>query len=277
MSFENASSCLLLWWAGDETACPYNECDYASYPNQTERCPHMSAKTGKCPPSGWMQDPGVAAWASARNLSDHAKMFTHFAEEVEPLVVKKGKTPGWWNDRYDTVTTKPDSAPLPETKPVVENWLRSGPAGLTPYIKDGWRVFQGSGWYLGQTEGEHYQAKGKPRDSMWKACNEGPSDWSKFYLQDPVINATGATAEELKLIIGGEASTWGDCISAESFDILTWPAGSAVAERLWSPARFNNATEAFPRLANFRCHMVRRGVSAASLHPGSCWSIREIN
>ena len=54
-------------------------------------------------------------------------------------------------------------------------------------------------------------------------------------------------------------------------------AGSAVAERLWSPARFNHATEAFPRLATFRCHMVRRGVSAANLHPGSCWSIREIN
>ena len=30
----------------------------------------------------------MAAWASARNLSDHAKLFTHFAEEVEPLVTE---------------------------------------------------------------------------------------------------------------------------------------------------------------------------------------------
>ena len=51
--------------------------------------------------------------------------------------------------RYDTATTEPDHAPLPATAPIVENWLRSGPDGLTPYLQDGWRVWQGSGWYLG--------------------------------------------------------------------------------------------------------------------------------
>ena len=69
----------------------------------------------------------------------------------------------------------------------------------------------------------------------------------------------------------------GIMISAESFDLMAWPAGSAVAERLWSPATANNLSEAFPRLAEFRCHLVRRGVLATSLHPGSCWSLREIN
>jgi N-acetyl-beta-hexosaminidase len=121
------------------------------------------------------------------------------------------------------------------------------------------------------------QAPGEPRDSAWKACAEGPSLWTAFYMQDPAMNATGATDEELKLLIGGEASTWGDCISAESFDVMTWPAASSVAERLWSPSSYRNTTEAFPRLAAFRCHMVRRGVGAASLHPGSCWSTREID
>lgn len=52
----------------------------------------------------------------------------------------------------------------------------------------------------------------------------------QFYLQDPERNATGTTVEQRKLIIGGEASTWGDCISAESFDVMTWPAASSVAE-----------------------------------------------
>lgn len=48
-------------------------------------------------------------------------------------------------------------------------------------------------------------------------------------------------------------------------------------QRLWSPAAYRNTTQAFPRLAEFRCHLVRRGVNAASMHPGSCWSMREIN
>ena len=147
---------------------------------------------------------------------------------------------------------------------------------MTPYIKNGWRVFQGHGWYLGQKPKHIYQ--GEPRDEAHKACTEGPSNWDEFYLQDPDLNASGTTAaERAEFIIGGEASVWGDCISAESFDLMAWPAGSAVAERLWSPSTANNLSEAFPRLAEFRCHLVRRGVLATSLHPGSCWSLREIN
>ena len=43
----------------------------------------------------------------------------------------------------------------------------TGPDGLTPYLQDGWRVFQGSGWYLGVAEQEgDFQARGEPRDSV---------------------------------------------------------------------------------------------------------------
>ena len=77
----------LFFLGGDETDCPYNECDYAAYPNQTERCPHMASKRTNwtCPVSGWMQNPGVRAWAAAhstatRNLSDHAALFRYFAQ-----------------------------------------------------------------------------------------------------------------------------------------------------------------------------------------------------
>jgi hypothetical protein len=39
-------------------------------------------------------------------------------------------------------------------------------------------------------------------------------------MQDPHKNATGATEQQLKeLLLGGEASAWGDCISAESFEV----------------------------------------------------------
>jgi hypothetical protein len=68
------------------------------------------------------------------DLADHAELFTYWADVIEPVVVAKGKTPCWWNDRYDTLTTAPNKAPLPSTKPIVENWLRSGDNGLTPYV-----------------------------------------------------------------------------------------------------------------------------------------------
>jgi hypothetical protein len=58
----------LFFLGGDETDCPYNECDYGYFPNQTYRCPHMAtARTNwTCPPSGWMLDDGVSAWAKAQ-------------------------------------------------------------------------------------------------------------------------------------------------------------------------------------------------------------------
>ena len=97
-------------------------------------------------------------------------------------------------------------------------------------------------------------------------------------MQEPYHNATGSTEQQRRqLLLGGEASAWGDCISAESFDGMVWPAASAVAERLWSAHSKNNVTEAFPRLAAMRCSMVRRGVRVSPFHPGSCWSAREID
>ena len=278
----------LFFVGGDETACSYNECDYRGYANQTERCPHMAtaATNWTCPVSGWMADAGVAAWAAAhstatRDLRDHAALFTYFADHVEPLLAAHNKTAAWWNDRYDTMTDRPDHAsPPPRSRPIVENWLRSGPAALTPYLRDGWRVWQGAGWYLGTPLAGF--AKPKTRvpgltPGGGETCVFGPSLWMDFYAQEPHRNATGATATELELLLGGEASAWGDCISAETFEAMAWPTASAVAERLWSPKERNNVTEAFGRLAAFRCSMVRRGVRAAPLHPGSCWGAREID
>ena len=104
---------VLFFFGGDETACPYNECDYKEYPNQTARCPHMhcpeesgchsraGANYSGCPPSGWMEDPGTVRWATehstpGHSLLDHAALFRYFADAVEAVVRAQGKTPSWW-------------------------------------------------------------------------------------------------------------------------------------------------------------------------------------
>ena len=153
---------------------------------------------------------------------------------------------------------------------------------LHPERQDGFRVVQGSGWYLGDDLAGHTSPKaavpGLNRSQAHEYCVQGPTDWMKFYAQDPVKNSTGATEAQIKeFLLGGEASAWGDCISAESFEGMVWPAASAVAERLWSPMEVTDPVDAFPRLAAFRCSMVRRGVRVSPLHPGSCWAIREID
>ncbi len=49
-----------------------------------------------------------------------------------------------------------------------------------------------------------------------------------------------------------------------------FPRACAVAERLWSPLRTNDATAALPRLQRQRCRLLERGVDVTPLGPGFC-------
>ena len=249
------------WWffGGDETCCTWNTCDG---PGQKL--------------SGWMQDPAVAAWTRRvsgqpgyeANMSSHAAIFRHFAEQVEPMVLKHGKTPVWWNDAFQMQATRKTSG----TSAVFENWLSTD---LAPYLQEGFRVIQGRGWYLSSlhAQGTPGQPESERGNGDWEFCSfVGGNDWTTYYLNDPARNVSAPALNASKLLLGGEVSAWGECIDPGNFDAMAWPKGSAVAERLWSPAAQADPTEAWPRLVAHRCRMKRRGVAAQVLHPQSCYS-----
>lgn len=51
---------------------------------------------------------------------------------------------------------------------------------------------------------------------------------------------------------------WGEQVNAGSIDSRIWPQASAVAEKLWSPqSRTTNIEEAYPRLMEFSCFLVK--------------------
>lgn len=72
------------------------------------------------------------------------------------------------------------------------------------------------------------------------------------------------------LVLGGEACLWGEFIDDTNALQRGWPAAAAVAERLWSPGTITSLAAAGPRLAQFRCWLLRLGIPAAPLGPGSC-------
>ena len=55
---------------------------------------------------------------------------------------------------------------------------------------------------------------------------------------------------------------WGEHVDATNFFPRVWPRASVMAERFWSAASVNVSTAARPRLHEFRCKMVRRGLAA---------------
>ncbi|XP_016430472.1 beta-hexosaminidase subunit beta-like [Sinocyclocheilus rhinocerous] len=93
-------------------------------------------------------------------------------------------------------------------------------------------------------------------------------DWVNIYKADPQ-NFTGTDAQK-KLVIGGEACLWGEYVDATNLTPRLWPRASAVAERLWSDKSVTDVDNAYNRLVQHRCRMVKRGIPAEPLFVGHC-------
>ncbi len=61
-------------------------------------------------------------------------------------------------------------------------------------------------------------------------CNPYKS-WMLVYSYDPT---DGLTADEAKLVLGGEVAVWSEMIDPVNLDSMMWPRASAAGEVLWS-------------------------------------------
>ncbi|XP_059163541.1 uncharacterized protein LOC131946628 [Physella acuta] len=94
--------------------------------------------------------------------------------------------------------------------------------------------------------------------------------WPKYYNCDPVDSSYGYHIDEKK-VLGGEAAFWSEYFTNENLIPMMWPRASAAAERLWSNKEVKNLDKAAERLAEHRCRMIKRGISAGEISgPGYC-------
>ena len=97
-------------------------------------------------------------------------------------------------------------------------------------------------------------------------------DRNTVYDLDP-LNGTaefGLTPAQEALVIGGEASLWGEEIDASNLQQRAWPRGCAFAERMWSNRDVKSVALAAPRIGRMVCKMKARGIGASPIGPGSC-------
>lgn len=91
-----------------------------------------------------------------------------------------------------------------------------------------------------------------------------------FYMNDPLFQTT-LTPEEQKLVLGGEASQWGEQVDSASIHTRMWPRAAATAERLWSPASLRDTNAAAPRLTRMYCWLRRRGIASSPIRPSAVY------
>ncbi|KAM7290016.1 hypothetical protein ISCGN_030144 [Ixodes scapularis] len=117
----------------------------------------------------------------------------------------------------------------------LDSKLKTWQEYIMPIAKKGYQMVLSAPWYL------NYISYGQ--------------DWKKYYETDP--RDFNGTDEEKDLVVGGEACMWGEYVDGTNLISRLWPRASAVAERLWSSAEFNDTDDASFRLDQQRCRMLR--------------------
>lgn len=163
----------------------------------------------------WDRNPQIQAFMKEKGIKDNHALQAYFNQRVLKILQKHGKKMIGWEE-----ILHPD---LP-TDAVIHSWR--GPASLAEAAKKGYNGILSAGYYI---------------DLIFPA--------SQHYRVDPIPENTSLTAEEVKRVLGGEATMWSEWVSPDTIDSRIWPRTAAIAERLWSPRTVTDVSDMYRRLA----------------------------
>ncbi|XP_078541154.1 beta-hexosaminidase subunit alpha [Lissotriton helveticus] len=196
--------------------------------------------------SCWKSNPNVQRFMEEHHLGeDYAKLESFYIRRLLNMVGLFGRAAVVWQEVFDNKVQMSNDT-------VVHVWKGSEDKKyleeLAAVTKAGYRALLSSPWYLNRI----YFGQ----------------DWRDVY-QVELLQFNG-TAEQNELVVGGEACMWGEYVDATNLEPRLWPRAGAVAERLWSNAHVRDLQDAYNRLTEFRCRLLRRGVRAEPLYVGVC-------
>lgn len=226
----------------------------------------------------WVKDPKIKQWfLEHHNITDPYRMFAYFEKRLGSIMQPSEATANGrvrppmgrqdpslppyvnrtmvvWQDVWDDNWQR-----LAHPETVVEVWLDQDT--LRRIIDTGYRTIWAYPWYLDQQT---------PGMAPKKTFYEWVDTWMALYAAEPFRGLNLTEAQEA-MMLGGEGCMWGENVDETNIDSRIWPRAAAIAERLWSAARVNDASAARPRLVNFRCNsLARRGIGAGPVMLDYC-------
>jgi hexosaminidase len=187
----------------------------------------------------WKANPKIQEFMHAHNLKDAAALQAYFNQRLFKILEKHGKRMVGWDEILNPALPK---------NVVIQSWR--GAKSLSDAAKLGYQGILSQPYYL---------------DAMKSA--------KEHYLSDPLPSNSDLTAEERKLVLGGEICMWAEQLNARSIDSRIWPRSAAIAERFWSPESVNNVDDMYRRLEVESIRLEALGLTHLS-HQGS--ALREL-
>ncbi len=162
----------------------------------------------------WKKSPAINEYMKKNNIKTTFDLQTEFNKRILPMLSKYGKKVMGWDEILQPGVPKDI---------IIQSWR-----GGEPYyesLKKGYTSLLSSGYYIDLIQ---------------------PTDY--HYLVDPAPADANLTAEQRKLILGGEPTMWTEHTTVETVDSRLWPRTAAIAERLWSDENVRNVDDMYRRL-----------------------------
>jgi hexosaminidase len=174
----------------------------------------------------WSKNEQIQAFMKAKGIKDNHALQAYFNQRVSKIFQKLGKKMIGWDE-----ILHPD---LPQST-AIHSWR--GPKSLAEAARKGYDGILSSGFYIDLSF------------PTWQ-----------HYKVDPIAPDSTLTDEELKHILGGEATMWGEWVTPETIDSRIWPRTAAIAERLWSPRTVTDVDDMYRRLDTISIQLEELGL-----------------
>ncbi len=163
---------------------------------------------------GWLANPRIAAFMKAKGFAKPSDLQAYFNQRLLPILTKHHKRMIGWDEILNPSLPKDI---------VVESWR--GEASLASGAQQGYTGILAAPYYL-----------------------DAEKTSQEMFLADPIPADTKLTAEQQKLILGGEITMWAEQLHYETIDSRIWPRTAAIAERFWSPQKDRDVADMYRRL-----------------------------
>ena len=162
----------------------------------------------------WLSNPQVVEYMKKKGFTTPAELQAYFNQRLEVILKKHDKKMIGWDEIL--------SPALPKTI-VIQSWR--GEASLAEGARQGYQGILSAPYYL-----------------------DAQKTSAQMFLADPIPSDTTLTADQQKLILGGEVCMWAEQLNPETVDSRVWPRTMAVAERFWSPQSDRDVSDMYRRL-----------------------------